>query len=224
MAPATAIVSVLWVIIPLSCPANAKWTSYAAQSFRIIGRFILGYKIKVQNMNDFRHIKESIIVSNHQSNFDIFHVGEICPRNCVSVGKKDLLYFPFFGQMYWLTGNIVIDRGNRRKAWSVMDKVVDRIKEGVNVWIMPEGTRSKGRGLLPFKKGPFVVAIKAQRPIYPVCIGDFEKEVDLKKWKSGTLNIKILPPVSTIGKTLDDVNELRDQVRDIMEKEIKSLS
>ncbi len=226
LAPATGIVSILWVLIPLTSPANPKWTSYAAQTLRLIGRFVLGYRIDVENNNNFdiRHVEKSVIISNHQSNFDIFHVGEVCPRNCVSVGKKALASIPIFGQMYWLTGNILIDRGNRKRAWSVMDKVVDKIKEGANVWIMPEGTRSKGRGLLPFKKGPFVVAIKAQRPIYPICIGDFDKVVDLTRWNSGTLKMKILPPISTEGKTLDDLNELKEEIRSIMEIEIAKLS
>ena len=224
MGPCVALVSTIWFIVPFLSPANPKWTSYSANSFGLIGKYLLGYKIDIENEEILKNVDRNIIISNHQSNFDIFYIGQICPRMTVSIGKRDILFFPFFGLMYWMTGNIVIDRSNRKKAWSVMDGVVDRIKEGVNVWIMPEGTRSKGRGLLPFKKGPFVVAIKAKRPIVPVCVGDFYKSIDLSKWNSGTLKIKILEPISTEEETLENINPFIERVRDQMDQEIKKLS
>ena len=126
--------------------------------------------------------------------------------------------------MYWITGNILIDRGNKRKAWSVMDKVVERIKEGVSVWIMPEGTRSKGRGLLPFKKGAFVVSIKSGRPIIPVCVGNFHEKVDITKFNSGTLKVKVLEPISPEGYTLDNIQDYIEHVRNKMSEALESIS
>lgn len=224
LGPLVAINSILWVIICLTNPAHPKWTSYAANSYGQIGKWILGYRLDIENKDILKNTDKNIIVSNHQSNYDIFYIGEICPRMTVSVGKKAIIYFPFFGMMYWITGNILIDRGNKRKAWSVMDKVVERIKEGVSVWIMPEGTRSKGRGLLPFKKGAFVVSIKSGRPIIPVCVDNFHEKVDITKFNSGTLKVKVLEPISPEGYTLDNIQDYIEHVRNKMIEALESIS
>ncbi len=64
---------------------------------------------------------------------------------------------PLFGQLYWLSGNILIDRKNRTRAFETMAETARKIKEKcLSVWIFPEGTRSRGRGLLPFKLGHFI--------------------------------------------------------------------
>ena len=105
-----------------------------------------------------------------------------------------------------------------------MDKVVERIKEGVSVWIMPEGTRSKGRGLLPFKKGAFVVSIKSGRPIIPVCVGNFHEKVDITKFNSGTLKVKVLEPISPEGYTLDNIQDYIEHVRNKMSEALESIS
>ncbi len=88
---------------------------------------------------------------------------------------------------------------------------------------MPEGTRSKGRGFLPFKKGPFVTAIKAQVPIVPVAWSNYSQIIDLNKWHSCTILVQALEPISTEGKTLDDVNELKEKAYLIMKNAIEQL-
>ncbi len=214
------LLSFMWMIVCLISPGNPKWAHYAANSYGILGKFILNMDIQIENEEQLKNTRGSVIVSNHQSNFDIFYIGYIVPKMCVAVGKKDILYFPFFGLMFYLTGNLFIDRANKKKAWSVMDKVASKVKEGINIWIMPEGTRSKDQGLLPFKKGAFVVAIKAQAPIQSVVVSDFQKSINIRKWKSGTMKIKILEPIETKGKTMDDLNSVKDHCHSLFQKEL----
>ena len=105
-----------------------------------------------------------------------------------------------------------------------MDVAASKIKKNnLSVWIMPEGTRSKGRGLLPFKKGPFITAIKAQVPIVPVAWSNYSQVIDLNKWHSCTILAEALEPISTEGKTMDDVNELKDRAFEIMKRAIERL-
>ena len=61
-------------------------------------------------------------------------------ENCVSLGKKSLKWIPFFGQLYWLSGNILIDRANRSKAAGTISKSAEKIKQkGLSVWMFPGG-------------------------------------------------------------------------------------
>ncbi|MCV5917600.1 1-acylglycerol-3-phosphate O-acyltransferase, partial [Escherichia coli] len=93
---------------------------------------------------------QHVYIANHQNNWDMFTVSAAVTPKVVTVGKKSLAWMPLFGQLYWLTGNILIDRAHRSKAKGTIDQVVSSMKESdVSVWMFPEGTRSRGRGLLP---------------------------------------------------------------------------
>lgn len=214
----------LWSIICLFRPAHPGNTFGIARIVGYIGRYILGIKVDIENLDLLNQSSSSVIISNHQSNYDMFYVGQICPRKTVSVGKKSILYVPFFGTMYWLAGNILIDRKNRSKAWNVMDKVVEQIKKhNCNIWIMPEGTRSKGRGVLPFKKGAFLTAIKGKFPIVCVCTSTFETSINLSKWSAGTMKIRVLPKIDTSSYTQSDIESLTTKVHNIVKDEVKKL-
>ena len=87
----------------------------------------------------------------------------------MSIGKKSILWMPLFGQIYWLSGNILIDRANRARAFETLAQTAVKIKEKcLSIWIFPEGTRSRGRGLLPFKAGAF-----HRRLLRKCCCADF---------------------------------------------------
>lgn len=217
--------TLVWIPICMLRPANRGNTFFIARYYSWLTRLFLNIKIESRLPKGYRKIRNSVIISNHQSNLDIFFVGPALPRRTVSLGKQSLVWIPIFGQMYWLAGNILINRTNKRKAWSVMEKVAQTIKEdNCNVWIMPEGTRSKGRGLLPFKKGPFIVAIKGQMPIYPVVFSKYEDSFDLGKLKPGKVVIEALEPISTEGLTTDDIVELMNRTRSLMEAKLEELS
>lgn len=217
--------TIIWIPICMFRPANRGNTHFIAVYYSLLTRLFLNIKLECRAPKGHKNIRNSVIISNHQSNLDIFFVGPILPTRTVSLGKKSLAYIPFFGQMYWLSGNILINRGNRKKAWSVMKEVARTIKEdNCNVWIMPEGTRSKGRGLLPFKKGPFVVAIEGQLPIYPVVFSQYEESFDLRKLIPGKVIMKALEPISTVGKTLDDIEEIMAETHKRMLDQINEFS
>ena len=135
----------------------------------------------------------------------------VTPRT-VSLGKKSLRWIPLFGQFYWLSGNILIDRKRQGKAFKSMDKATKALtKKNISVWIFPEGTRSKGKGLLPFKKGPFHTAIKAQVQIVPIVISSYDKFLDLGKLNSGNILAEVLDPIETKGKTKVDLDDLLNE-------------
>lgn len=188
------------------------------------GRHFLGVEIELRNEEILDAARPCVFISNHQHNLDIFPGGCILPKSTVAIGKKSIIFIPFFGQFFWLGGNILIDRKNKKRAFYAMDVAANAIKEKkISVWIMPEGTRSKGRGLLPFKKGPFITAIKAQVPIVPVAISSYVNHLDLKKAQAGKIIVMALPPISTTGMDLEDVTMLKDKAYFLLENAIKEL-
>ena len=154
-----------------------------------------------------RKPEHSIIVCNHQSALDTMAMcANWIPRTVV-LGKKELFYVPLFGQYFYFGGHVFIDRKNREKALDAMARTSERIKKDkLNVWVFPEGTRNLHNGFLPFKKGAFHLAVKAQIPITPMVVApqNFLRPSETT-WDSGVMRVSILDPIETTGKTSDDV-------------------
>ena len=142
----------------------------------------------------------------------------------VTVGKKSLLWIPFFGLLYWLTGNLLIDRDNRAKAHSTIAKVVDEFKrKRISFWMFPEGTRSRGRGLLPFKTGAFHAAVAAGVPIIPIVVSTTHNKIKLNRWKNGLVIVEMLPPVDVAAFEKESVRKLATHCRELMQAKLNEL-
>jgi 1-acyl-sn-glycerol-3-phosphate acyltransferase len=95
-----------------------------------------------------------------------------------------------------------------------MGKVKEALKkDNIYVFMMPEGTRSRGKGIGPFKKGAFRLAIETQTPIFPMIASSYYKNLNLNRWKSGLVRLRFLPPISTQGLGLGDLDHLVELAR-----------
>ncbi len=178
---------------------------------------LLGIRLEVEGRNHLKHLPASVVVANHLSNLDLFVFGGVIPPRTVSVGKKSLRYLPLFGQVYWLAGNIMIDRSNRSKSIDAMDQIVSVMRSRASsIWVFPEGTRSQGKCLQEFKKGAFHIALQAQAPIVPICASNYPVSIRLNRWRAGTVKVAVLPPVPTNGMDIDDLPQLMTVIRDQM--------
>lgn len=190
--------------------------------------FPLGVKVEIEGAERLDQAGPCIFVGNHQSNFDSLVMGEFFPKRTLIIGKKELLYLPFFGIAYVAAGNFLIDRKNRSRAIAGLHRAIRRMKDENNSVIMfPEGTRNKsGEGLLPFKKGAFHMAISAQVPIVPFVMSPIKPVFDWqgKKAMPGTIRVRVLEPVETKGYSTEQVDELSGIVREEMIKAIRGLS
>ena len=113
---------------------------------RYLGKItkLLGFDVEVRIPESVKNVGPAVYVANHQNNYDVFTSASAVQPGTVSVGKKSLKWIPLFGQMYWLTGNILIDRQNTSKAMSTINITANKIiKNKLSVWMFPEGTRSR---------------------------------------------------------------------------------
>ncbi|PSV43222.1 1-acylglycerol-3-phosphate O-acyltransferase [Photobacterium sp. GB-36] len=207
----------------LLSPRNPKHVYTFGRLFSKMSR-VLGIKLEFRYAEGAEKVGSAIYIANHQNNYDLFTVsGAIMPRT-VTVGKKSLVWLPLFGQLYWITGNILIDRANRSKAVGTIGQVVDKIKQNkVSVWMFPEGTRSRGRGLLPFKTGAFHAAIGANVPVVPIVCSSTD-HVRLNRWNNGVVIVEVMKPISTDGLTKEDVRSLSSRCHDVMEEKLAELN
>lgn len=185
---------------------------------------ILGLHVEIRVPKNLDPYEPVVYIGNHQNSYDIFTVSNAVLPNTVSVGKKSLAWIPFFGQMYWLTGNILIDRNNKNKASNTIAATAARIKkQRISVWLFPEGTRSYGRGILPFKTGAFRTAVQAQVPIVPVLCSDTSK-IKLNRWNNGKFIIEYMAPIQVEDLNIDKVRALADRTRKQMAEKFEQIN
>lgn len=206
----------------LLSPRNPKHVFTFGRLFGKMSR-IFGIKLELRIPEDAYERGQHIYIANHQNNWDLFTVSSAVTPKVVTVGKKSLAWMPLFGQLYWLTGNILIDRANRLKAKGTIDQVVDSMNSSdVSVWMFPEGTRSRGRGLLPFKTGAFHAAIGAKLPIIPIVCSS-TSGIKLNRWNNGHVIVEMLPPVQVDEYGKEHVRELANTCREQMEAKLEAL-
>lgn len=188
---------------------------------------IMGVDVVIHNKERLTNYQPCIYLGNHQSNYDIFVQACGYTKNTVAIGKQELLYIPIFGLLFYLCGHILLDRHDRSNAIKSFEKVKNYIlKNKVSVYIFPEGTRNHGAGqLLPFKKGAFHLAIAAQVPLVPIVASPIYTLINPKEKTvtPGVINIEVLEPIPTVGKTEDDVDALVAQVQKIMQTKFSQL-
>jgi 1-acyl-sn-glycerol-3-phosphate acyltransferase len=206
----------------LFSPRNPKHVYTFGRIFARMS-WLFGIKVDLRFPNHTIPRGQNIYIANHQSNWDMFTISAAVTPKVVTVGKKSLAWFPLFGQLYWLTGNILIDRANKSKAKGTIDQVVENMKKSdVSVWMFPEGTRSRGRGLLPFKTGAFHAAISAGVPIVPIVCSSTE-HLKLNRWNNGHIIVEIMAPVSTQGCQKEDVRRLANTCHQVMKEKLAQL-
>ncbi|MGH9935204.1 MAG: lysophospholipid acyltransferase family protein, partial [Blastocatellia bacterium] len=157
-----------------------------------------------------------VFIANHQSNLDppllFAHLG----HNVGAIAKIELSRIPIMKQGFPLAHVVPIDRSNRERAVESTGRGADELRRGHSLMAFPEGTRTVDGRVKDFKKGVFYMAIEAGVPIVPVVINDTRLVMrkGVKRVVPGDVYLEALPPVSTRGYTMENVEELIERVRD----------
>ncbi|AZE47800.1 Acyl-CoA:1-acyl-sn-glycerol-3-phosphate acyltransferase [Pseudomonas chlororaphis] len=215
---------ILGVVLGLCRPFNPDNSRLCARLYALPAMCILRLRVKAEVGPLMDKPKSCVIIANHQSNYDLFVFGNVVPQRTVCIGKKSLKWVPLFGQLFWLAGNVLIDRSNAHMARRSMLTTTHTLQhKDTSIWVFPEGTRNLGEDLLPFKKGAFQMAIAAGVPIVPVCASSYIRHMRLNRWHSGRILIRSLPAIPTAGLSLDDMPRLIEQCREQMRECIESM-
>ena len=209
----------------LARPFNPDNNRYLARVISRVGRALLGMKFTITGRENIPTDRPTVVIANHQHNDDLFILGGLLPPRTVTVGKSALVWVPFFGQVFWLGGNVILDRSRSNKAVAAMRATSNAIRhDRKSLWVFPEGTRSRGRGLQTFKKGAFHAAVAAGAPITMVCASQYQDKTIGWSGRREPVAIQVLPPVETAGLTTDDIPQLVRDCHAAMAATIDSLS
>jgi 1-acyl-sn-glycerol-3-phosphate acyltransferase len=186
-----------------------------------LGLALAGIRVRVAGAEHVPHGRAAVYAANHQSNIDppvIFHA--VHPRLHI-LYKAELEALPLLERAFRYGGFIPVDRRNKEAALRSIEVGAASIRAGNSFLIFPEGTRSRTAELLPFKKGGFIMALKAQAPIVPVAVQGGRDSMRKGSWiiRPVTVSVRIGAPIESAGLTLDD----RDQLIAVTRQRIEAL-
>jgi 1-acyl-sn-glycerol-3-phosphate acyltransferase len=165
--------------------------------------------------------RAAVYCANHQSNVDPPIVFDALHPRMHILYKHEIDQIPILARAFRQGGFIPVDRRNKEAGMRSIEAGAASIRAGNSFLIFPEGTRSRTDQLLPFKKGGFVMAIKAQAPVVPVAVQGGREAMRRGSWiiRPVTVTIRVGEPIETAGHDLGDRDEVIAHVR----REIESL-
>ena len=186
------------------------WGAYA-------GVWLTGVRVEKIGFDSFDHSRSYIFMSNHVSNLDPPIQIPIIPRRTSVMVKKELFKTPILGPAMKRASLVPVDRGNREAGIEAVNAARAVVEKGINMTIYVEGHRSFDGKLLPFKKGPFYLAIECGVPVIPMTIVGTHCAMPIARFALKPHRVKVIfhPPIEP--KDFGSRDELMEKVRGVIE-------
>src|SRR5205814_10603241 len=177
-----------------------------------------GVKLNVTGEENLTAQRPAVFLFNHRNNFDIFIVAALVKDNWTGIAKKELETNPLVGPLGKLMDAAFIDRADTASAVAALAPIEQGARRGLSIVVAPEGTRldtQSAEGIGPFKKGAFRIAMATGLPIVPIVIRNSDSIAgrNYTTLNPGTVDVTVLPPISTAGWTARDLQERIEEIR-----------
>jgi 1-acyl-sn-glycerol-3-phosphate acyltransferase len=182
-----------------------------------------GIELETRQLDNAPRDETFVVMSNHQSLYDIPAVFQALDRRLRMVAKTELFRVPIWGRAMRASGFVEVDRKNRERAIESLSRAKDALAHGTNIWIAPEGTRSRTGRLGPFKKGGFHLALDTDARILPITIVGSRDVLIAKTWtvRPGAKVVVIVhPPIDPAAYGNERIDELVEEVRRVIEADL----
>jgi 1-acyl-sn-glycerol-3-phosphate acyltransferase len=159
-----------------------------------------------------------IFAANHVSNMDPLAFVPAIPRRVAILAKKEVFRIPILGTAMRMAKLVPVDRENKEAAAGTVDTAVKYLAEGLSFAVYPEGTRSQDGRLLPFKKGAFLIAIRAGVPVVPVSIVGAQDLLRKGEWsvRPGEVIVRFGQAVDVSAYTVEQRADLMARVEKLV--------
>ena len=158
---------------------------------------LTGVRVETVGLDQLDAAGTYIFMSNHVSNLDPPILIPLIPRRTSVMVKKELFTYPILGRAMQMGSLVPVDRGNRDAGIEAVKAAKEVIGQGLNMTIYVEGKRSFDGKLLPFKKGPFYLAMECGVPVVPVTIAGTHYAMPKKRFaiRPGTVKVIFHEPI-----------------------------
>jgi 1-acyl-sn-glycerol-3-phosphate acyltransferase len=195
----TALWSVISILLFLVEPSGRLAHRYGARPWSRILLWASRVRVSLYRAENLFQTEESVVlVSNHQSLYDILALLGCLPIDFKFVVKKELMAVPLWGYAMRRAGYISIDREDSGQARKLIWEAARKIQQGSSVLFFAEGTRSEDGQLAPFKRGAFVLASQSGCDVVPLVIEGSRQVLPKRSIHitPGHISITVLSPVT----------------------------
>jgi 1-acyl-sn-glycerol-3-phosphate acyltransferase len=191
-----------------------------AQSWARTSMRCSGSKVTVVGAENLRKVPVAVYASNHQSYMDTPAFFSSLPFQFRIVARSSLWGIPFIGWHLNRSGQIPVNVDNPRASVSSLSGGVKTLKEGMPLFIFPEGGRTRTGHLSPFLNGPAFMAIRARVPLVPMAIIGTYELLPIHTWEffPSPVTLAVGEPIETTGYTLRDVEALTVKLKAAMSR------
>ncbi|HVO80557.1 MAG TPA: lysophospholipid acyltransferase family protein [Terriglobales bacterium] len=161
------------------------------------GVHLAGVRVQTIGLDKLDPGRSYIFMSNHVSNLDPPLLIPLIPGRTSVMAKKELFSYPLLGEVMRIGSLVPVDRGNREAGIAAVRAAAEVIRQGINMTIYIEGQRSFDGRLLPFKKGPFYLAMECNVPVVPITIAGTHYVMPKRRFaiKPGTVKVIFHDPI-----------------------------
>jgi 1-acyl-sn-glycerol-3-phosphate acyltransferase len=186
------------------------WGAYA-------GVWLTGVRVDIVGLDRFDHSRSYIFMTNHVSNLDPPIQIPLIPRRTSVMVKKELFKTPILGPAMRLASLVPVDRGNRDAGIEAVNAAKQVVEKGINMTIYVEGKRSFDGKLLPFKKGPFYLAMECGVPVIPMTIAGTHEAMPKKRFSIEPRRVRVTFHAPIEPKDFGTRECLMEKVRAVIE-------
>lgn len=221
--------SIFWASLLLAAPLSLPFILAEALGFKRLPRSVLGWltsfwcrvilkatgtKLTVEGVEHIPRTEPVVFYPNHQGDLDILLAVAVIPRQLGFIAKKQAAWLPFLNLWMLAMGCVFIDRGNISQGIKAIAKGTARVRDGRAMCVFPEGTRSRGPHMLPFRNGAFRLAVRAEAAIVPVTIdGAYKVWEEHHQIRPALVRVVIHKPIQTAGLSPEERKALPEKVR-----------
>ncbi len=205
---------VLWILERLGWKGARFWTGKFVQSWARSVLRVMGVRVEAKGLELLPSTERACFIANHQGDVDILLILASVPRCVGFVTKNQAAWIPFLNIWISALGSVFLDRKRVGRARKSIERGVRRIRSGGALAIFPEGTRSRGPIMGPFRNGSFKLATRAEAVIIPLSL-----DSTYKVWESerrivpSTVRFTVGEAIPTAGLSAEEKRELPEIVR-----------
>lgn len=206
-----------WLILWSLATGSADFMYGVTMKVVRSGVRIMGIRVRVEGAENIPS-GVCIFAANHVSNMDPLAFVPAIPRRVGLLAKNELFRVPILSQAMRMAKFVPVERENREAAAGSVETALKYLKDGLSFAVYPEGTRSRDGRLLPFKKGAFLMAIRAKVPVVPVSIAGAQDLMRKGDWsvRPGEVTIRFGPPIDSSAYTVEQRGNLLARVHELV--------
>ncbi len=224
MIRATLVYAFIALYLIVMGPIAMTWTLLSSDTrlMYVLARFCIrtagilgGVRVRISGREKVVPGRTYVFLSNHQGNADAPVLAHAIPRDWRALVKREVMHLPILSLVLRQVKMVPIDRADMQKARGSIDTGVRLLRQGYSFIAFPEGTRSRDGRLGVFKKGVFIMALRAGVPVVPVSIIDSNRIQQPGEYaiRPGIVTVIFHDPIPTAGLTMEDRDRLVEMTR-----------